>query len=592
MRGFKGKSIRFKFATALIAAVTSIMVIFSLAIIVHNVRAIESQLAQRMGEASRLAKVNLSSALWQFNHDFVDDFVNSLFLYEDVVFVCVFSGDDVVKRKVSPGIPKIDFKALMGSADYITKESIIEYGDQPIGKIQIGLTRERIRDTIYNNTRAGILLLLFIIVAILLTNLLITRRILFNPIEKLENSASQIAQGDLDTPIDVSGTDEIGQLAKSFDHMIQNIKEVTASRDELNHEIQRRIHTESALRRERDRAQNYLDIAGVILVVIDSGQKVVLINKRGCKILELPEEAILGCNWFETFLPTAKQNVVKDSFNRIVAGKADVAEYYENEIVTRTGETRLIAWHNTLLKDKMGKIIGTLSSGEDVTERKKAEERLVASLKDKEFLLKEIHHRVKNNMQMIQSMISLQADKIKNQEYKQPLIESNNRIRAMALVHENLYRSKKLSNLDMQKYFNDLVGQLVRAYGNPEKAIELSVNIEPLRLNIDKLIACGLIVNELATNSLKYAFVNCKQGHIDIVLQKIDSEQIGLIVSDNGAGFKKDFNIEAVDSLGLRLVWILAESQLQGQITVNQNDGLSYSILFPNPDNPKKIELS
>ncbi len=580
MRTFSNKSIRFKFAAVLVAGVTFILAIFTTATIMGNIRVIETQLLQKMSDASRLAKLSLSSALWQFNHDYVSDFVESLFLYEDIVFVTVFSGKDVVKKKIRADIFGMDFIDLRASPDYISRESTIEHASQTIGKIQIVLTRERERKVILYNTIVAVLFLFIIVAAILITNLLITRFFLFNPIKKLERSASKIAQGDLDTPIDISATDEIGELAKVFNHMIQNIKEVTASRDELNDEIHRRLSSEQALRQERDRAQNYLDIAGVIIIAIDMNQNVMLINKKGCEVLGLPEEKILGCNWFETFLPVAIQGTVKETFNQIINSKINPVEYYENEIVSCSGKTHLIAWHNTMLKDKMGKVLGTLSSGEDITERKKSEVQLVSSLKEKEILLKEIHHRVKNNMQMIQSLFNLQADKIKEDELKIPFIESNSRIKVMALVHENLYQSDSLSKINLNRYFSDLTGQILHAYGTPEKEIDLALDVEPMNFDIDKIIACGLIVNELMTNSMKYAFVDKQEGKITLTLRQIGSESVELIISDNGSGLPMGFDVEQAESLGLRLVQILVESQLDATLKVDQKEGLTYAIQF------------
>ena len=217
----------------------------------------------------------------------------------------------------------------------------------------------------------------------------------------------------------------------------------------------------------------------------------------------------------------------------------------------------------------------------EIEERKRVESEIQASLREKEILLREIHHRVKNNMQMIQSLISLQADRIDDPEYRRPLMESNRRIQVMALVHESLYRSEKLSAIDLKQYFNDLVGRIMSAYGDPEKTIDVIISVEPLDLHMDKIISCGLIVNELITNALKYAFNDKQQGEISIILKRQSPEQAELVIRDNGTGMPEDFDPAQAASLGLRLVWILARDQLDGEIHVDRAKGVYYSIRFP-----------
>ncbi len=144
----------------------------------------------------------------------------------------------------------------------------------------------------------------------------------------------------------------------------------------IYHDITERRMTEEALRKERDKAQEYLDIAGVMIVVINADQKVSLVNKKSCEILGYKEQEIIGKNWFSSFIPERIRDYVKASFEKLMAGKIEPVEFFENPVLTLNGEERMIAWHNTVLRDDAGSITGTLSSGEDITERKKAEEAL------------------------------------------------------------------------------------------------------------------------------------------------------------------------------------------------------------------------
>jgi len=204
------------------------------------------------------------------------------------------------------------------------------------------------------------------------------------------------------------------------------------------------------------------------------------------------------------------------------------------------------------------------------------------SLSEKEVLLREIHHRVKNNMQMIQSLLNLQAAKM-GPDFKASLTDSNSRIKSMALVHETLYRSDDIANLDLDSYFRQLVKHLYKIYLRREKSIEPVFRIEPIALDMDASIACGLILNELVTNALKYAFDNSSPGDdaLEVNLRQIDHQNVELSVSDNGVGLPEDVKIENVPSLGLKIVSMLAEDQLHGQILIDREDGTRFSIQFP-----------
>ena len=195
----------------------------------------------------------------------------------------------------------------------------------------------------------------------------------------------------------------------------------------------------------------------------------------------------------------------------------------------------------------------------DISERKQAEEKIKSSLKEKEILLSEIHHRVKNNMQVISSLLKLQSAKIEDKKYVDMFKDSENRIKAMSLIHETLYQSKDFANIDFTDYVKNLTRQLVRSYAlNPNK-IRLTIDAEDISLGLDHAIPCGLIINEIISNSLKYAFPKDREGEIRIVLQTINSHELELTVSDDGIGILEEIDMEKTESLGLQRVHILAE---------------------------------
>lgn len=201
----------------------------------------------------------------------------------------------------------------------------------------------------------------------------------------------------------------------------------------------------------------------------------------------------------------------------------------------------------------------------DISSRKKAEDELRRSLQEKEVLLKEVHHRVKNNMQVISSLISLQSDKISDQESLERLRESQNRIKSMALVHESLYQSENLASIDPAGYLRNLASEVISSY-SLDTNIDVEFGITVHVMDIDTALPCGLIVNELVSNSLKHAFKGRKRGKITIELTDTDEEYI-LSVSDDGCGLPADFDIAALDSLGIKLINVLTR-QMRGTIEI------------------------
>ena len=234
----------------------------------------------------------------------------------------------------------------------------------------------------------------------------------------------------------------------------------------------------------------------------------------------------------------------------------------------------------TALRDERGNLRGFSKVTRDISERKLAEDRIKASLEEKEILLREIHHRVKNNMQVVISLLRLQSDKIKDQQYVEMLKESQDRIKSMALIHEKLYQSEDFANIDFDGYVKALVNSLFVSHGaNPDK-IASKIEIKDISLGLDYAIPCGLIINELVSNSLKYAFPNEREGEIRIGLQKTSENEVELTVSDNGIGIPEELDFGTIESLGLDLVKVLAEHQLGGKIELKRAGGTSFSFRF------------
>ncbi len=212
--------------------------------------------------------------------------------------------------------------------------------------------------------------------------------------------------------------------------------------------------------------------------------------------------------------------------------------------------------------------------------RKQAEKQIKSSLKEKEVLLSEIHHRVKNNMQVIISLLRLRADKIEDKKHADMFKEGEDRIRSMSLVHEQLYQSKDFANIDFGEYIKSLANGLFTSYGVDTNKIKLNIENKDVSFDLENAIPCGLIINELVSNSLKHAFPQQGEGNISIVLQSINEDEFELTVSDDGVGIPEALDVRDTESMGLHLIRVLAEQTLEGKMELNREEGTRFHFLF------------
>lgn len=257
------------------------------------------------------------------------------------------------------------------------------------------------------------------------------------------------------------------------------------------------------------------------------------------------------------------------------------------QLITRLGEGDFeVRAETTQPHDDLDHILlalhqlaSTLSARSTAQEQIEAELRLL--LNEKETLLKEIHHRIKNNLQIISSLLYLQSRKISEQAILDMFQDSQNRVKSMALVHEKLYRAQDLANIDFADYLRNLARYLFRSYRVARQDISLKVDVEPLSLAVDIVIPCGLIVNELLSNALKHAFPHRQAGEVCLELkQDNEQEHLILIIRDNGVGFPQEVNFKRTRSLGLQLVNNLVR-QLKGTIDLSHDNGSVFRITFP-----------
>ncbi|OPY30171.1 MAG: nitrate/nitrite sensor protein NarX [Methanocella sp. PtaU1.Bin125] len=216
----------------------------------------------------------------------------------------------------------------------------------------------------------------------------------------------------------------------------------------------------------------------------------------------------------------------------------------------------------------------------EIQEHTEAEEKISTSLKEKEVLLKEIHHRVKNNMQIISSMLGLQSAYVKNEKLNEILKDSQNRIKSMALIHEKLYQSNNMANVNFKEYIETLISNLSTSYNIDRERIIIEKNIDNISLNIDTAIPLGLIINELLSNALKHAFPDNRKGVINININQQQDNYYLLNIKDNGIGFPAGLDLANTRTLGLNLVNALAE-QINGKLNIKIENGTNFELLFP-----------
>lgn len=322
-----------------------------------------------------------------------------------------------------------------------------------------------------------------------------------------------------------------------------------------------------------------LDLADDAIISIDADERIVLFNQGAEKIFGYTRDEILGES-LNLLLPA-----------RFAAGHhRHICDFAAAHVASRAmGERREIYGlrkggidfpaEASISKAKVeGSWLFTVIL-RDITGRKIADEAIRSSLREKEVLLKEIHHRVKNNLQVVSSLLGLQSRTIEDSATRKMFQESQNRVHSMALIHESLYQAENLSEIDFPSYVDQLAAHLFRSYGVDANRVQMAASVDELRLTIDTAVPCGLIINELISNCLKYAFPGGRNGKIRIEMREEEDHRIRLAVSDDGVGLPEGVDPFTRKSLGLRLVHTLAD-QLGATVEMSSNGGARIVLTF------------
>lgn len=370
------------------------------------------------------------------------------------------------------------------------------------------------------------------------------------PIKFLADATQEIGRGNLEKRIEVKTDDEIGQLGTSFNRMAENLNKITFSKEYID---------------------DIVESMGDALIVTDEQARIKKINSATSSLVGYSSSELID-------QPLSIILTGKNKKELMSLGKRSKLDNYETHFKLKNGERLPVSLSKAFIHDNEGKIQGLVCVASDITERKKSEQIIRNSLKEKEILLSEIHHRVKNNLAVISGLLQMQIWETDNEIAEGVLQDSQMRVKSIALVHEKLYQSKNLSSIAFDTYILELLEGIENMYQNSKTDVTFKTDIAPVIFNINQAIPCSLLLNELVVNAYKHAFNGRSKGEISINLR----EENGLIilkVKDDGVGLDGQNNSDSKKSLGMSLINTLVE-QLKGDIKAYSDGGASYKITF------------
>lgn len=417
------------------------------------------------------------------------------------------------------------------------------------------------------------------------------------------------------------------RLKLAQEELEQRVEERTAeiarTNEMLVQEISERKQIEQELRESELKYRELVQNAQSIIIRLDRQGTVTFFNEFAQSFFGHDGNGVSGTTPL-TDMPTHADVFSSDMAHVLETLESNRTDSYATECRTelKDGSTAWIAWTHKAVRNDDGELTEILCVGHDITDRKtaeqalrkahdglerrvsertsdlirtnellnsevrerrKAEERIKASLREKEVLLQEIHHRVKNNLQIMSSLLRLQAGRVSDETLLAVLRDARNRVRSMALVHERLYRSENLAGIRPHEYFRSLVDDIFTSYGPRAAGISSRFDIQDVTFTIDAAVPLGFIVSELVSNCLKHAFPDCGSGEVLISLHSAEDDVFELTVGDNGKGIPEHVDIEQAESLGLRLVALLAR-QLRGCASIRRSDRSEVLVRFRLPE--------
>lgn len=350
----------------------------------------------------------------------------------------------------------------------------------------------------------------------------------------------------------------------------------------VNRDITEEKELQNEIRDQRDFLQTVIDAAEQPIFVKNWQGEYVLVNEATAELADKTKEEVIGARDEELFGEEVGSQYREVDQEIMRTGNT---KRTEEQVPTPDGQTRYYYTIKVPLDtDKPPRERRVLGVTSDITERREMEEQLERSLEQKKTLLQEVHHRVKNNMQLIVSLLSLQSREIQDPAVQNKLEEAQNRVRSMSLIHEKLYQMDDLAELNLAEYLTDLIDQLLGFYAssNVQEQVHVETHIEPVKVSLDFAIPCGLIMNELVSNCMEHALDDHEDPQLSIHLEHQSDGKIRLVVLDNGPGLPEEVDPNNPETMGLTLLQTLTGDQLNGELSVHSDaSGTEFELLLP-----------
>jgi PAS domain S-box-containing protein len=311
------------------------------------------------------------------------------------------------------------------------------------------------------------------------------------------------------------------------------------------------------------------------IITTDMDDKISYTSKQALEMYGYENKELIGNSISDLIAPECQETARKD---REKLRSDDILRNLEYKLVKKNGDQFIGEWNVAIIKNLEEDPVAFMITARDITHHKNIEAQMHTSLQEKNVLLKEIHHRVKNNLQIISSLLHLQSMHIDDEKAFEVFKESQNRIKSMAIIHEKLYQTGNFAEINVAEYLKKLTENIYSSYGIDMGRINMEINAKDIFLDINTAIPCFLLINEVITNSIKHAFPGGRSGKITIDFKKLDDKYI-IHIQDDGIGLPDDLNIEETNTLGMQLITNLT-TQLDGELEVESNNGTKFKIIF------------
>ena len=427
-----------------------------------------------------------------------------------------------------------------------------------------------------NQIKKMILLVLVILIMIIIPVILSISTTLSHPLEQAIQLLRSMKIKKKFKNLNLEGYQEVNELSNSFNHLIDQVQKY---HEELQEEISERRRIEFELRKSQSRFETIIETVNEGFVELNNYFEIIDVNPELCKIFEMEKDELIGRSILEI--------VHKDS-RSIIQDQAEINEQdkkniFEIKILKSNHQVAFLLFKTSPRFDEARKKIGSFVMITDISQLKKSEQKIKNSLKEKEMLIREVHHRVKNNLQVIIGILSLEEFRSQSSDVIEILSNCRSRVQAIAAVHKQLYQDENLGYVSMNGFLKTLIHEFKNIHPLLTESIQLDFYSDVFRSSLDQAIPIGLIVNELLTNSMKHAFIDKqKKNKIEVKILK-KKNIIQVIVCDNGKGIPKNFNIKSLDSLGLQFVQTLVK-QLSGKLEMKNNNGSWFKIEYVKVD--------